>query len=235
MRPLRVLSICTSAGLLDKAFIDAGFTVVPGCEIKEHKRRLYEKFVGGKHVCNDLADLPNYLKNQHYDLILGGPSCQAHTKLKAMNTPKFPDLTPLVQKLLMEVSHDAYLFENVVPIDLAGSIHTKRNAMNYPEHYNGHVISQSRPRWFTHSNNIQPPELKLAGSVNDLIAYPIVAGRSYGAKRGAIIQGWPEFSGLDEKTHVLQEALADGVPKSLATAWAHSVMTSLGGHTNAPS
>ena len=60
------------------------------------------------------------------------------------------------------------------------------------------------------------------------MAYPVVAGRVYGARRGAILQGWPEFSRLDEKSAVLQEALADGVPKGLATAWARSVQASLG-------
>lgn len=29
----KVLSICTGMGLLDRAFMDAGFEVVPGCEI----------------------------------------------------------------------------------------------------------------------------------------------------------------------------------------------------------
>lgn len=224
---MRVLSICTSAGLLDKAFIEAGFDVVPGCELMEHKRRLYRKFVGGDHICHDLADLPDMLVGQHFDLILGGPSCQSHTRLKAIRTPKFPDLTPLVNRLLDRVSHTAYLFENVVPVEIAGAVHTMRNAMNFPECHDGRLIHQSRLRWFTHSDNILPPELVMPGTTEELLAYPVVAGKLYGSKRGAIIQGWPEFALIDEKSQLLQEALADGVPKALATAWAHSVLHSL--------
>jgi len=216
---MKILSICTGAGLLDKAFIEAGHKVIAGCEIAEHKRRMYRKGCGGEFLCHDLADLPEIIKDQSFDLVIGGPSCQSHTKLKAIRKPKFPDLTPLVAALMNSIDWKAYLFENVVPIDISGAVHTKMNAMNYPTFWQGRSIHQSRERWFTHSDNLTPPSIVAPGNVVDLLAYSVVAGRIYGPKRGAILQGWPEFSKLDEPSLLLQEALADGVPRGLADAW----------------
>lgn len=59
------------------------------------------------------------------------------------------------------------------------------------------------------------------------MAYSVVAGRIYGPKRGAVLQGWPEFSKIDEKCVLLQEALADGVPRGLADAWVNQVEKAL--------
>jgi hypothetical protein len=220
---MKVLSICTSAGLLDKAFIEAGHEVIAGCEIMEHKRRMYGKWCGGGFICDSLEELIEIVRDEYFDLIIGGPSCQSHTKLKAIRNPKFPDLTPLVNDLLDSVNFNAFLFENVVPIDIPGAIKTKLNAMNFPVEWKGREYHQSRERWFTHSENIVAPGVVTPGNVNDLMAYSVVAGRIYGPKRGAVLQGWPEFSKLDEPCVLLQEALADGVPRGLADAWVKSV------------
>jgi len=221
---MKILSICTSAGLLDKAFIDAGHDVMPGCEIMEHKRRMYKKWCGeGKFICHDVYDLPGLVKNEYFDLIIGGPSCQSKTILRAIRKPKFPDLTPGVQAVLNAINCNSFLFENVVPIDIDGAVHTKLNAMHFPERWNGRYFHQSRERWFTHSPNITPPPLQVDGCVNSLMAYSVVAGRIYGPKRGAVLQGWPEFAKIDEKCVLLQEALADGVPRGLANAWIHQI------------
>jgi hypothetical protein len=219
---MKVLSICTGMGLLDRAFIDAGFDVDPGCEIDREKREMYAKLCGGKpHLCEDLKDLPRTIdwlwRGRRYGGIIGGPSCQSHSKLKAIREPKFPDLTPLVLTLLDEVPHDWYLFENVVPIDIPGATHTKCNAMHF---YQPH---QSRERWFTHSKNVKPPTPKFAGSVDDLMAYSVVAGRIYGPKRGAKLQGYPAAAELPFKCVQLQHGLADAVPYPLALAWAESI------------
>jgi site-specific DNA-cytosine methylase len=219
MKKLKILSICTSAGLLDKAFIEAGHQVVAGCEIMEHKRRIYKKWCGGEFLCHDLGNLPDIVRGEHFDLVIGGPSCQAHSKLKAIRNPKFPDLTPLVNDLLDAVNFGGFVFENVVPINIPDAVKTKLNAMHFPEIWNGRQFHQSRERWFTHSSNITPPTKAVEGDVNSLMAYSVVAGRIYGPKRGAVLQGWPEFSKIDEKCVLLQEALADGVPRGLAVAW----------------
>lgn len=224
---MRILSICASAGLLDKAWLEAGHEVIAGCEIMEHKRRMYKQWCGGDFLCHDLADLPDIVRGEHFDLIIGGPSCQSHTILKAIRAPKFPDLTPLVNQLLEAVSYDAYLFENVVPIDIPGSKAVALNAMNFPVTWQGREFHQSRERWFTFSKNIVPPGKAVEGDVNSLMAYSVVAGRIYGPKRGAVLQGWPEFAELDEKCVLLQEALADGVPRGLADAWIRQVEKSL--------
>ena len=220
---MKVLSICTSAGLLDKAFIEAGHEVIAGCEIMEHKRRMYKKWCGGDFLCHDLNELPDKVRGQHFNLIIGGPSCQAHTILKAIRPPKFPDLTPSVNNLLDAVTYDAFLFENVVPIAIEGALSVALNAMHFPVTWQGREFHQSRERWFTYSDNLNPPTRVVEGDVNSLMAYSIVAGRIYGPKRGAVLQGWPEFAELDEKCVLLQEALADGVPRGLADAWIRQV------------
>lgn len=221
---MNVLSICTGMGLLDRAFMDAGFHVVPGCEIDAEKRAMYAALCApesllarnGKdvHTCRDLADLPNIVRGQHVDGIIGGPSCQKHSKLRAMRKPKFPDLTPLVRAVLDAVPHGWFCFENVVPIDIPGAVHTRCNAMHF------YQPPQSRSRWFTHSPSIVPPAPIFSGSVDTLMAYPVVAGRIYGPKRGARLQGYPAASRLPFPCVQLQHGLADAVPYPLALAWA---------------
>jgi len=224
----RVLSICTGMGLMDRAFKDAGFNVEPGCEIDAQKRAMYMALCerGGNarpHLCHDLKELPGLVDwmGLRYAGIIGGPSCQSHSKLRAMRDPKFPDLTPLVLDLLATVPHDWFLFENVVPIDIPGAVHTRCNAMHY---YQPH---QSRSRWFTHSPNIVPPKPVYRGSVDELMAYSVVAGRIYGPKRGAKLQGYPAAADLPFPCVQLQHGLADAVPYPLALAWAESIKESM--------
>jgi len=76
---MKILSICTSAGLLDKAWLEAGHEVIAGCEIMPHKRRMYKKWCGGEFLCHDLGDLPGIVRGEYFDLVIGGPSCQSHT------------------------------------------------------------------------------------------------------------------------------------------------------------
>lgn len=211
---MRVLSICTGMGLLDRAFMDAGFDVTPGCEIDAGKRAMYRALCGDAPLVNDLADLPAAVGGESFDWIIGGPSCQSHSKLRAIRKPKFPDLTPLVLEMLRAVPHGGYCFENVVPIDIPGAVHTKCNAMHF---YHPH---QSRERWFTHSPNIVPPAPVFSGCVDALKAYPVVAGRIYGPKRGAWLQGYQDAAKLPFKCTTLQHGLADAVPYPLALAWA---------------
>ena len=135
--------------------------------------------------------------------------------MKAVKGAKFPDLTPLVLDLLEAVSCDWFVFENVVPIKIPGAVHTVCNAMHF------HAPHQSRRRWFTHSPNIAPPTPIYSGSVDDLVAYPVVMGRVYGPKRGAVLQGYPSASALPFPCVQLQHGLADAVPYPLALAWAH--------------
>jgi site-specific DNA-cytosine methylase len=217
---MRVLSICTGMGLMDRAFMDAGFDVTPGCEIDPEKRAMYGKLCGGGPLVHDLRDLPEAVEDDSFAGIIGGPSCQSHTKLRAIRDPKFPDLTILVLGLLASVDHEWFCFENVVPIDIPGAVHTRMNAMHF---YQPH---QSRSRWFTHSKNITPPKPIYKGSVDDLMAYSVVAGRIYGPKRGARLQGYPEAANLPFPCVQLQHGLADAVPYPLALAWARSILTS---------
>lgn len=220
-KPL-VLSICTGMGLLDRAFMDAGFEVVPGCEIDASKRAMYAILCGGAPLVHDLADLPAAVAGQRFAGIIGGPSCQAHSKLKTIRAPKFPDLTPLVNKLLDAVKFEWFDFENVCPIDLdRDCVATCCNAMHY---YQPH---QSRSRWFTHSPNITPPKPVFKGNVDDLMAYSIVAGRIYGPKRGAKLQGYPKAADLPFPCVTLQHGLADAVPYPLAMAWAEAIKASI--------
>jgi site-specific DNA-cytosine methylase len=220
-------------GLLDLAFRDAGFLVYPGCEIDPQKRAMYEAISGHNnsmagrlgrdaYMAHDLKDLPALLKGRAFDGIIGGPSCQSHSKLKAMRAPRFPDLTPLVNALLNAVEWRWFVFENVVPIDIHGAVHTRCNAMHY---YQPH---QSRERWFTHSPNIVPPHPKYSGNVDDLKAYPVVAGRIYGPKRGAWLQGYDAAATLPFPCAQLQHGLADAVPYPLAKAWADGIIAGKG-------
>lgn len=212
-----VLSICTGMGLLDRAFMDAGFDVVAGCEIDASKRAMYRALCGGAPLVHDLAHLPAAVRGQRFAGVIGGPSCQDHSKLRAMRKPKFPDLTPLLHPLLDAIEFDWFCFENVVPIALQGPhTHTRLNAMHFSKPH------QSRIRWFTHSAHLTPPAPRFTGSVDDLMAYPVVAGRIYGPKRGARLQGYPAAAALPFPCVELQHGLADAVPYPLARAWADS-------------
>jgi site-specific DNA-cytosine methylase len=212
----RLLSICTGMGLMDRAFMDAGHEVIPGCEIDPEMRAMHAALCGGEHLAHDLADLPALVRGERFDGIIGGPSCQAHTKLRAIRAPKFPDLTLLVIDLLAAASWDCFLFENVVPIAIPGAKHTRLNAMHF------HIPHQSRARWFTHQG-ITAPAKAYHGSVDDLRAYSVVAGRIYGPKRGAWLQGYPAAAELPFPCVQLQKGLANAVPYPLAMAWAQMV------------
>jgi site-specific DNA-cytosine methylase len=222
---MKVLSICTGMGLLDRAFMDEGYDVVPGCEISPQKREMYSQLCGGAPITPCLGDLPIRVAGWKFDGLIGGPSCQSHSKLRAIKAPKFPDLTPLVIRLMDMVCWDWFMFENVVPIDIPGAVHTRCNAMHY---YQPH---QSRSRWFTHSPNITPPRPVYSGSVDDLMAYSVVAGRIYGPKRGARLQGYPAASELPFPCVQLQHGLADAVPYPLALAWALAIKASMAPNT----
>lgn len=215
---MRILSLCTSAGLWDKAFIKAGHEVVPGCEIMQHKREMYQAFCRDeRHVAENIADLSYTIKNCRFDGIIGGIPCQSRSKLRAIRKPKFGDLLPHVLKILKSCKWDWALFENVSTLEIPGFEKIGLNAANFGKPH------QSRLRYFTYSPNLAGPQLeKYPGSIDDLMAYPAVVGRTYGPKRGARLQGWPEFSELDFPCVQLQEALADGVPRGLADAWIDS-------------
>lgn len=213
---MKVLSICTGAGLLDRAFLDTGFDVIPGCEIDPVMRRLHKQLCGGAYLCQDLADLPDIVRGQHFAGVIGGPHCQSHSKMRAMRSPKFPDLTPLVLRLLEAVSCDWFVLENVAPIAVPGARHVRLDAMHF------YTPPQSRPRWFTFSPGLTPPAALYGGTVDDLMAYPVVMGRVYGPKRGAILQGYPAFADLPSRCADLQLGLANAVPYPLAFGWAVS-------------
>jgi hypothetical protein len=215
-RKTRVLSICTGMGLMDRAFIDLGFDIVPGCEVDPEMRAMYAALCGAKHLTGDLADLIEFVRGQRYTGIIGGPPCQAHTRLKSIRTPKFPDLTPLVNRLFEVVICDWYVLENVRPLAVPGARHCRLDAMHY---YKPH---QSRSRWFTYRGVLAPPP-RYHGDVEELGAYPIVAGRTYGPKRGAWLQGYAAAAKLPFPCVTLQKGLANAVPYPVALAWADEV------------
>ena len=219
---MRILSLCTSAGLWDRAWLDAGHQIIPGCEIVEYKRAMFRIWCreAGAHLCHDINDLPDLIRGQHFDGIIGGPPCQSLSVTKAMRPPKFGDLTLSLKRVLAAASFDWFLFENVLPLDLGvrfkGTV-TRLDAMNFARPH------QSRRRYFTHSENIPVPKILFPGDVDDLMAYPAVAARLYGPKRGARLQGWPDFAALPFLCDQIQVALADGLPRGLAMAWIRSI------------
>lgn len=210
---MRVLSVCVSGGLWDRAFIERGHDVVAGCEIMPHKRAIYRAFCGGEVLTPDIADLPGMVRGQRFDGVIAGIPCQSRTRLKAMRRPKFGDLLPALKAVLSACNWDWCLAENVARLDLEDFNHHRINAMNYGRPH------QSRPRWFAASKHLPRPVEVFPGGPDALLAYPVVAGRIYGPVRGAILQGWPQFAELEFPCTQLQEALADGVPRCLAEAW----------------
>lgn len=203
--------------MLDRAFLNAGFEVIPGCEIDPRMRAMYATLCGGEPLRHDLRDLPAIVAGQHFSGVIGGPPCQAHSKTRAMRPPKFPDLSAAVDRLLASITCDWYLLENVAPIPIYGSSRIRLDAMHF---YRPH---QSRPRWFTF-RGLTPPRPLYHGTVDDLMAYPTVAARTYGPRRGAILQGYPEFYDLPFPCVDLQLGLANAVPYPLAMAWALQAM-----------
>ena len=138
--------------------------------------------------------------------------------MKAIRKPKFGDLLPQLLDVLNVIKYDWAIFENVSKLDIPDFNHIGLNAANF-----GHP-HQSRLRYFTYTKNIGAgPQPYYPGTIDDLMAYPAVVGRTYGPKRGSILQGWPEFYDLEYPCPQLQEALADGVPRCLADAWIHQI------------
>lgn len=217
----RVLSVCCGMGLMDRAFLDAGFAVVPGCEIDPDQRSLYRQLCGGEPLVEDLSDLPAAVRGESFDGVIGGPPCQSLTKLRAMRRPKFADLSAGAADVLAAVSPAWFVFENVAPLAVPGARSVRLDAMHFGRPH------QSRPRWFTYSPNLSPPAPAYSGSVDDLMAYSVVAGRIYGPKRGAILQGYPAAYDLDAPCVVKQKGLANAVHYGVARAWAAAIMDSL--------
>lgn len=214
---MHILSICTGMGLMDRAFMDAGHTVVPGCEIDPEMRAMYAALCGEEPIYESLDDLIFGIGDHaRFDGVIGGPPCQSHTKLRAMRKPKFPDLTDSVNRLLSKVICNWFIFENVRPIAIPGARHTMLNAMNY---YQPH---QSRERWFTYHGTLAPAP-RYHGDVDDLRAYSVVAGRIYGPKRGAWLQGYEAAAKLPFPCVTLQKGLANAVPYPLALEWANQL------------
>lgn len=180
---------------------------------------MYQAWCGGEHLCHDLRDLPKIVRGERFDGVIGGIPCQSFTKLRAMRAPKFADLTQAAVDVLDACQWDWFLFENVSKLAIPVAVHLRLNACNFG------IPHQSRPRWFTHSANLAAPTPLYSGTPDDLKAYSVVAGRIYGPKRGAWLQGWPEFADLPFRCSELQEALADGVPRCLADAWIRSIET----------
>jgi hypothetical protein len=213
----RVLSLCTGMGLMDRAFLDAGFDVVAGCEIEADMRDLYRQVCGGEHLVADIHDLPELLTPGLFDGVIGGPPCQSHTTLRAMRAPRYPDETEAVRRVLDAARPRWFLFENVRPVNIPDAARVPLNAMHF---YQPH---QSRRRWFTFSAGLRPPQARYAGTVDDLKAYPVVAGRIYGPQRGAWLQGYGRAASLKAPSKVLQHGLAQAVPYPLAREWAESI------------
>lgn len=211
---MKILSICTSAGLWDKVLLDAGHSVIPGCELMAHKRAIYHAWVESTHthLCEDIENLPQLVAGVRYDGVCGGIPCQSFSKLRSTYGSKFGNLLPHAIRLLQSCRWKWFCFENVVPLPIPGSHSFRLNAMHYGRPH------QSRSRWFTCSKNISAPPPIFTGSVDDLMAYPIVAGKIYGPRRASVLQGCPEFASLPFTSNQLSEALADGVPACLAKA-----------------
>ena len=72
---MKILSLCTSAGLWDKAWLEAGHTIIPGCEIMRHKRKMYYDFCQKEgFIRHDIMDLPRAIKGQKFNGVIGGVS-----------------------------------------------------------------------------------------------------------------------------------------------------------------
>lgn len=216
---MRVLSLCTGMGLLDRAFLDVGIEVVAGCEIDAEQRMLYGHLCGSLPMVNDIADLPAALGNTYFDGIIGGPPCQPLSSLRARHPAKFPDLTAHVQAVIDRVEPRFFLLENVARLPIRYAAHSRMNAMHYAKPH------QSRERWFTHSANLTPPAPLYSGDVDDLMAYAGVYGRLYGPKRAAILQGYPLAADIPARCGALQSGIVNAVHYPTALAWARSILS----------
>lgn len=221
----KVLSICTGMGLMDRAFIDEGFDVVPGCEVDAEMRALYEQLCGDGYLAEDIQDMNAALDGStaQFDGVIGGPPCQAHTRLRAMRKPKFPDLTEHVQRTVSLARPRWFVFENVAPVAIDGAVHVNLNAMHFAKPH------QSRARWFAYSPNLSPPAASYSGTTNDLLAYPVVAGKIYGKTRAAILQGYPQALRLKGSGSAILRGLVNAVHYGVARAWAVAVRESIAG------
>lgn len=216
-------SVYAAGGVWDRAWIDAGHEVVAGCELVPHRREIYRAWCGSKVLTADLRDLPDLVRGQRFDGIIGGIPCQSRSRLKGVRVPKFGDLLGSVHPVLEACKWDWCLLENVSALAVPGWTAHRMDAMHYA------VPHQSRPRFFTTSAAWSTPPRLYEGTSESLVAYPAVVGRLYGARRAAIIQGWGAFADLPFPSQQIQEACADGVPRGLSEAWIRQICGSASG------
>ncbi|MCB1711252.1 MAG: DNA cytosine methyltransferase [Candidatus Riesia sp.] len=101
---------------MDRAFLDEGFTVIPGCEIDPEQRDTYYKLNGKKPLFHSFEEMD--IACDKYELVIGGPPCQSLSRTKRDMKPKFKDFT---EELLAWGTPKNYLYENVKPLKIPGS------------------------------------------------------------------------------------------------------------------
>lgn len=200
---------------MDRAFLDAGFEVVPGCEIDPEQADLYSQFCGQEPLFKTFEEMSELLDPSDFDLIIGGPPCQSLSIMRSFRAPKFADFTTQVAEWISS-SSSIYILENVRPLNIPCSNSYLLDAMHYASPH------QSRARYFT-TNLDEFPAPKFEGDINTPLAYPTVIGRIYGPRRGSVLQGVPDFWTLNGSCKAKQKGLAMGVHYEVAAAWANLV------------
>lgn len=114
---MKALSIFCGAGLMDRAFLDAGFEVVPGCEIDPEQADLYSQFCGQEPLFKTFEEMSELLDPSDFDLIIGGPPCQSLSIMRSFRAPKFADFTTQVAEWISS-SSSIYILENVRPLNI---------------------------------------------------------------------------------------------------------------------
>lgn len=112
---MRVVSLYSGAGGLDKGFQRAGFDIVWANDFDKNACATYEKNIG-KHIrCGDINNFLHEVEQlQDIDLVIGGPPCQGFSVAGKMdpNDPRSQHVwtfTEVVEKL----SPNAFVMENV--------------------------------------------------------------------------------------------------------------------------
>src|SRR5262245_6497982 len=223
-----VLSLFPGIGLLDMAFEQEGFTVVRGPDL----------LWGG--------DVRRFHPPAgRFEGVIGGPPCQAHSQLKAMNphVGRHGDQIPEYARCVREARPDWFVMENVVSApapDVAGYA-LERVVLN--NRWLGAEQHRLRAFWFGHRDGHRlAPHLEVAALEAPRWAHAVLAGHGHSpsqrVRRGIAayslaemceLQGLPAGY-LDDcplTKHGQRLVLGNGVPLPMGRAVARAVRRAL--------
>ncbi len=222
-----VLSLFPGIGLLDRAFEEEGFCVVRGPDL----------LWGGD------------IKTFHppagvFDGVIGGPPCQIHSRMRALQQPRHGDMIPEFRRVVEEARPDWWLMENVTSAYDPAPHEYRTSTLSLDNRWIGDGVGQTQSRrrrfWFGTADGRQLAITEFAVLENPIRKLTVLAGHgaALGQRRSIATYSIPEmlelqgFPGdlLDSApftVHGKRQVVGNGVPLTMGRAIAKAVRRAL--------